>query len=331
MTAQRYRLGNQVVLVQGKHAAALYDLFAGRIQRISTGLGDLMSSGVLRERRDGASAGGLPEQLSAKLVERGFLETCKDNGAEDYRFEHAVPRFPPLRTLSFEVGRDTRLADLARAQRLIFEAIETFSLGSFAFLLRQGFALTDELKLLALEVLAREGYVLCEFWGEAEGVLEELQACLRSAGHGNRAFVSTVSGGANHETGLSEDGRRFVWGSKSALSASALTCRPDVYHLLMTRGESFGCLHFDQEWRVYPDVSERNHQVGMTWDRTGLRSLLACAGLDRYWRFGKDKREKCRDCELRYACPNPLSSRSNPLDLASAPSNCGYSLERGAW
>lgn len=331
MKAPRYRLGNQVVLVHGKHASALYDLFGGRIQRVSSGLGELLSFDVARAWHDAPGADGGLAQLFAKLAARGFLEESKENGAKDYSFEHAAPRFPPIRTISFEVGRHTGQGDLGQAEKLILEAVDGFSLGSFAFLVRAGFGLPDELERLARDLLGRAKYVLCEFWGEDQGVIEKLRSGAASAGNEGRVFASAICTHAKSSTGLSDDGHRFVWGLDSALSASALICRPDFYHLLMSRSESFGCLHFDEKWRIFPDVSESNHQIGFATAYSGVGNLLADAGLNGYWNFGKDRREKCRDCELRYACPNPLSTRSRHRDLASSPANCSYSPERGTW
>jgi hypothetical protein len=332
MTSSRYRLGNQVVLVEGRHASALYDLYHGRIQRISSGLGELLAYEPERSRRQVPSAGDdTAGRLVAKLAARGFLEECHGNSAEDYAFDHVAPRFPPLRTLSFEVGPRTTRQDLERAGRLVLEAIDALCLASFAFLVQPRFELMDELERVALDALARTRYVLCEFWGADGAVVERLASGAVAAGNAGRIMVSKVRGPSGEFAGLPGDGSRLLWEWGSALSASAMICRPDYYHLLMNYSESRGCLHFDEAWRIFPDVSERDYHLGSIDGEQGITEAFDALVADEYWRFGKDRREKCRDCELRYACPNPLSMRSQKRGLGSAPGNCRYDLELGAW
>src|SRR5690606_9996223 len=97
------------------------------------------------------------------------------------------------------------------------------------------------------------------------------------------------------------------------------------------RSESFGCIHIDANREVFPDVSERHYLIQRLSDAQDLSLLLENPKLMIYWSAGKDKRQKCRDCEFRHACPNPIPARSITDDIYSAPSNCTYNLELGTW
>ncbi|WP_374013714.1 hypothetical protein [Pseudoxanthomonas koreensis] len=330
MESTGYRLGNQVVLVHGAHASALYDLFDGRIQRVSSGLGKVLEGVDGHADVPGKYDASVLESLLRRLAERGFLERCQGNGGQRYSFDSKVPRFPPLRTLSFEIGSGTTAEDFGRILNFIADASRRFSLGSFAFLVGGSCDPAGGLEAVVASGLRHARFSICELWcaSEAVGRFKALRSRLP---HPGRVFVSEACDPVHGTIGVDEGGVRSVWDWDAGLLPSAMVCRADYYHLLGMYAECYGCLHFDRDWNVFPDVSEMDFFIGRPGAGVGLDDLLRDERLLGYWKVGKDRRDKCRDCELRYACPNPLSRRSRPDRLGSAPANCSYDLERGRW
>lgn len=323
-----YRLGNQVVIVRGKYSSALYDLYRGKIQRISNDLAEIMPEDgpitpVLAEvTRDSF------EKVAKKLVERGFFEVDNQGQSERFFFGHSLPRFPPLRTISFELTGSTTAEHFAKYKSVILSATEDFSLGAFAFLIQPDFTLVDKLEILILELIDQTRFVLCELWcAEKLNWIIRLQESLE---YTNRFVASSTCDQGDALPGLSETERNIL-GLDSRVSASTLLCRVDYYHLLLNYSESYGCLHFDVDFNTYPDVSERYFHVAINANDINLTELFVDKKINRYWKINKDARRKCKDCELRYACPNPLSQRSKKDDLGSSPGNCDYNLELGTW
>lgn len=330
MFTSKYRLGNQVALVNGRYASALYDLASGRIQRISVGMGELLADDCRRLNKNLCNKNALMTQLSAALAERKFLEECIGNVPENYSFDHVYPRFPPLRTISFHVGYKTNSEDLSKAEQVICDAISKFSLGSFAFLICDEFQLAAEVRGLAERVLSKFQFVLCEFWcvdSEEAGSIGRSKIKQR---YRNRVLIADIKNSKCDSAGITEDSDRLIWPCNSKINVSMFICRPDYYHLLKKHGESYGCIHFDSEWNVFPDVSEFEYCVGAFDDFSSIEEVVIDKRLIEYWGFSKDKRWKCQDCEFRYACPNPLSRRVG-VGLESQPSGCDYDLERGVW
>lgn len=302
----------------------MYDFYSGKIQRISRALGDILSS------PDGIPENAAPSELIDKLVSRGFLTSHRGNSPESYLFEHTAPRLPPLRTISFSVGQGCDVEYLRRAKKLIIEAIENFSLGSFAFLIHKDFTSVRNLTETANGILSECKFTLCEFWCHDPASEALIKSSKKLMKHAGRILFSEVINTSDALPGVSKDGRRLLRDWNSGQSLTALNCRPDFYHLIKVCSESYGCLHFNEQWIVFPDVTEEFYDAGVATATDGIESIMNRKRINKYWNHGKDKREKCRDCELRYACPNPLSKRMERSNLSSAPSNCSYDLRRGA-
>ncbi len=320
---QNFRLSNQVVMVHGKYSSALYDLFGGKIQRISRGLAEAL------ENRGGEMEGGEGESaelyiLVARLMERGFL--CGDaKGAESLRFENKYPRLPSIRTISFEVGGGTGVKEFARIVRIIEEAYEWYGLCSFAFCIDFDKEGLERLDRLVFSLLRRLKFSVCEFWfGDDESFLH-MKNGVAMASYRERIALVDVRG-FNQEA----DDRKALKGWGAEVDKSDFVCSSDFFFLVKNWGESYGCIHFDKSFNAYPDVSELDYFMAPSGDG-GLKEILNKGRLQKYWGVNKDARDKCRDCEYRYACPNPLSKRSVPEILTSAPSNCSYDLEPGLW
>jgi hypothetical protein len=322
-----FRLGNQVVLVQARHAIALYDLKRGRLQRLAGRGADRFRDDCLQGRRlepDGYA--GNPVTL---LHQRGFLERYRGVDTEDFSPDWSVPLFPPLRTLSFEVDHH---ADAARADRIlqfVREATHAHGLLSAVLVVKPGGEAIAA--FLARELLTNAEHLLVETLA-APGC--DVGRC-HSPGHGvdfarRRIRIQAID--ASGLAGLCVDDSRGVLASRQKVGAGVIFVHYSYFHLLKNFGESYGCLHFDAQMRVFPDIAETSYAIGHS-DEGGmsLSELLSHPRTLAYWGMTKDFREKCSGCELRYACANPLAHRVDPDNLSSAPSNCDYDPVDGRW
>lgn len=84
---------------------------------------------------------------------------------------------------------------------------------------------------------------------------------------------------------------------------------------------------------VIPCIFDRDHLCGNV-SKTPLKEILGSKLLQEIWEANKDKIEKCRDCEYRYACRDcrPLA-QGQALDKAwnSCPQWCLYNPYTGEW
>ncbi|MBV2208376.1 MAG: hypothetical protein KUL77_02290 [Thermomonas sp.] len=316
--------------MSGKYAAALYDFAGGRIQRISAGMGNLLADDCLGLNRSLSKKNILVMQLSRALTERKFLEECIGNAYENYSFDHVHPRFPPLRTISFHIGPKTTFDDLNKAEHIIHDAISKLSLGSFAFLICDESNMVAEIEGIAERILNEFQFSLCEFWCDGNKATRSTRCSKVKKKYRDRVLIADIKNSKYASAGITEDSDRLVWPCSSKIDPSMFICRPDYYHLLKNYSESYGCIHFDSEWNIFPDVSDLGYCIGGFDEFLTIEEVVVDKRLIEYWRFSKDKRGKCQDCEFRYACPNPLSRRMG-TGLASQPSNCDYDIERGTW
>jgi radical SAM protein with 4Fe4S-binding SPASM domain len=326
-----FRLGNQVVLVRGKHASALYDLHRGRVQKIANGLADLMTDAAGNDGTLPPEERAIVEQSLARLASRKFVESDRGNGAapvEAFTADWTHPQLPLVRTVSMEVDAATTPETLASMRRLVLDASARAGLCSFAFV--GGSGSMARVLGLAEDLLAGVEFSLCEFWSDAPEVLAAVDSSGLRSRYPGRVIVADASPG-DSSSGITESGTRATQRGGDGIGPGHFICRADYYHLLRNFSESHGCLHVDNQGDVYPDVSEQDYCIGALSRLGDLESLLGNARLLTYWNFGKDQRGKCSDCEFRYVCPNPLSMRADAGDLASAPGNCSYDLEAGAW
>jgi hypothetical protein len=314
-----FRLGNQVALVQGRYADALYDLRARRIRRLSKKASSLVQSQVA-----GAPTPSAPDasehQFLVNLASAGFLETRRAAGSLPYSNDWQWPTsLPPLRTLSFEVDARTDEGRSARISNWISEAITAFGLLSVVLVVSPGGVAAAE--RISGAARARSEHLVVEF----------LPLAGSEARSDNRQHrLEVVPEG--EAVGLGSDDVRRVRALSQPMGPEAFSVSFAFFHLLDKFSESQGCLHFDAALRCFPDIAEADYGLSPDGGETrGLSELLQDPRLREYWASGKNERDKCRDCELRRACPNPIAARSRPEDLRSAPSNCGYDLPSGTW
>lgn len=311
----RLRLANQVVLVDGTHAAALYDLSAIRIRRISAGARELLHS-VL----DGDGSASAPQLRQAEarrfldgLLGAGYLEVSRLSGDAGYfHVPRPYPGWPPMRTLSFVIDHRFDEAASERMTRWLAEASSRFGLVSVLLVDRSegGHAAAR----VELDVARR-----------FPGLLRELITVGRPpATDGTRAVELSPA-----DVVPSMRGPRRVAVAGSRMGPQFLLPAAPVYNLHHLGSESNGCLHVEGDGSVYPDIAETRFRLDAADDT--VAGVMRAAATRKYWSTGKDLRDKCQGCELRYACLNPLAARSLPDQLRSAPANCGYSLPTGTW
>lgn len=79
--------------------------------------------------------------------------------------------------------------------------------------------------------------------------------------------------------------------------------------------------------RNCPSMPEHFGHIGTT----TLKQALAHPGFRKHWHTGKDRIEKCRDCEFRYVCTDCRAYLDRPDDPLSAPLKCGYDPYTCTW
>lgn len=311
------RLGNQSVLVRGAYAALLMDFYSGKMQRISLGVADLLDETVNRD--DFIEITDMSQQESGVLTilkDRGFLHEVCARKSNQFSVDWIYPTFPTIRTISIELdGISNELA--SKFIEFVVSANQSFGMCSVVLLCIESDRTTvDQMvntllqrtKFLIINVVVQESR-LTEF---SEVARAESERTIISA-----APPDNIPGHQNFHA--------------QAVNKASFFCRHDYYHLLKVMGESYGCFHINKCGDVFPETMETNHKVGHI-DLLSLDSLGNI--LDRsipYWNVKKTDRRKCVDCEYRFVCPNPLSARSDKLDLYSEPGNCGYSPAKGVW
>lgn len=105
-------------------------------------------------------------------------------------------------------------------------------------------------------------------------------------------------------------------------------------YLLQTHfSESRGQIHIDAGLTIWPHQNERHYALGALGDIASLPldALFATPQWKHISSATKDSRQKCRDCELRYACLSDYTDRSSASDLHSAPRNCAYDPTASDW
>jgi hypothetical protein len=324
------------MLVHGKHGDALYDLRAMRIRRLSKPASALLQAEVQGDVQ-WTALDARERDFLVQLAATSFLQPRRSALAAPYACDWQWPTaLPPLRTLSFELDSSTDSQALTRILAWIREAIADYGLLSLVLLVAPGG--TDAGDRIANEALAMSEDLIVETLvvGDDGGPDQP-----GHASHASHASNSTPRAVRRHSievveagepVGLGADGCRRVRGARDAIGPEAFIVSFAFFHLLEKFGESHGCLHFDAGLRAFPDIAEENYRLsGEAGESRSLRELLDDARLRHYWSRGKHGREKCRDCELRLACPNPVAARSRVDDLDSAPANCGYDLASGTW
>jgi radical SAM protein with 4Fe4S-binding SPASM domain len=316
-----YRLGNQVEIVRGKHAAALYDYFGGRVQRIPLAAAPLLEQPAIGE----LAPDDIGSAFFQGLVERNYVQPVGDHPGEPFRTEWTLPLLPPLRTLSVDLDRHVDALAIDRVVGLVAEAVAGFGLLNVVLVVDGE---PESLPGLAARLLALDPHLMLELlcsdaaWRTVEVPASDPPRLIR--------IDSAVQGAVPDYQ--HREGRRTAVRHAMPMSPEMLIGNFAYFHLLKEHGESHGCLHVDAVLRVFPDICERDYALAdLRVEPRTVAELVNDERTQRYWSAAKDRREKCRDCEFRYACPNPVAHRSDADDLASAPFNCGYDLETGRW
>lgn len=282
------RLANQTVVVRGARHAALYDLpprGLPRLQRIPLDVASLIESG--ESPRDEAQARWL-----AFLTAAGFVEETTPPRWEPYRPDWSHAYVPALHTITIEVCDESiglveawlRHSPLARTLHYGFYVGSTSS-PCIAGKIASIVAATDA-----------SSFELFEEGSDASTLFHPDGTAI-----GRRTQAPPCDGSVIDKLRLSVvNFRRYLRGSETA-----------------------GQIHIDRYLVVWPHPDEKHYSIG----DACLQSLDAIVAGDRYRTIcenGKDRRDVCRECELRYACAENYTRRVDPHDIRSAPSACAY-------
>lgn len=92
-----------------------------------------------------------------------------------------------------------------------------------------------------------------------------------------------------------------------------------------------GNIFIDGTFNVYPHIFDTEYHLGQARNLDELEEAVKSEAFTRYATIGKDSIRKCKDCEYRRICMNPLWTREDPNDISSAPSNCFYDPYKSEW
>ncbi|MCO7224501.1 hypothetical protein [Pleionea sp. CnH1-48] len=115
------------------------------------------------------------------------------------------------------------------------------------------------------------------------------------------------------------------------VSVNRFTCDFFSYQKCVDGSKGMESLYIDLNKNVYPHPLESSYKLGQAHTIEQLETTLKSSKANIYQKVSKNKVAKCRDCEYRFVCQNPVWSRSDREDLYSEPTNCNYNPIKGRW
>lgn len=309
--------------MRGSAAAALYDLRSARIQRLNAAVLDVVDAACSSSDKESE----YHPDVVCSLIERGFLKKCASE-ISTYIADRITTPLPVLRSISFDLFGSER-PSVEQVASLIHHAEFRYGLINCVLVFER---FDNDAPRFVEECLAATSLVFIEIWS-MHADSESLRRFVKSCAARQRIVLRSLRTGSP-VTNYRQRGpsQRTIACIDAPVSSHSLIVNNLFFWNARLKSESFGCLHFSRNGKIYPDISEKWYSVS-NWPlaTNDLDVLLMDGSLARYWSLSKDGRGKCADCELRYACPNPIGARSIPEDLSSPPANCNYQLDTGRW
>lgn len=279
-----YRLGHQVVVVEGIERAALLNLERQQLHRIPNKLLGFLRNG---NATDDYESGRWLDYL----VSSGFVQHAHPTLWKAYSDDSSVPRLPKLHTISVEF--DPRHVAVY-TEWICASSIPPRHLSLYS---PDGY----------LRNAHRFAKQICE-----RTPLRSFELIKTSKGSPENTWVFEASGkllGSRVKT------RTHL--------LSHITITGTVYSLLTFYGETAGSLHITDELELLPHREERFFKLGRV-DTQSVDEVLGGARYLEYISASKEKRDICKGCEFRRCCLRPNVNRRQSLDLLSGPSDCTY-------
>lgn len=310
------RLGNQTVIVRGKYAALLMDFSRGAMQRISLGAADLIDELVEQDTESDRTLLPAEVDVVSKLEERSFLHHVRARRSRKFSVDWNHPVYPVVRTLSVEFS-GMPIVHMDRLLECLLQWHRTRGILNVAIFCIEAEA--SAVGSIVATILERSERLIVDLV-VPESRKAEFIDIFKASDERVQVTVAPMD---------NIPGSKFF--SHPFVSKASFFCRQDFYHLTKAASESYGCLHIDRNGDIWPDPMESHFKVGEMGSVIANTLDVVLEQSIPYWKANKIGRSKCGDCEYRFVCPNPASTRVDPLDLDSEPGNCRYSPEVGAW
>ncbi len=299
-------------LVEGKYAVAIYDLERKLIQRINIKSYQEILCNSTDKR---------VKELKSKLAMRGFINENHKSNMLHFVYK---PQLPWLRTMVFN------LVDQNRKEIDSIFDICTFAITNHA--LMSCVIITDNISrkilYIIIKLLSSNLNLIVEIWSY-NNIFYSLCHDKTIDKYKDRLIFSKLESDISTIEKIDDYYYRKFPSNESKVSQ--LVINKEFYHYSLTNSESSGCLYFSKG-KVYPSTSEQYFELAQSPNNLlEFEEILKAVRLEKYWSNTKDKREKCNECELRYACTYPNSMRQIKHDIQSAPSSCKYNIIDGRW
>ena len=337
-----FRLRPYVFFVKGVTRSALYDLHRRRIYPIPASAAyvlDRCTEGTVDEMLQsiaGADDRAIARQYLEQLGEMDFGR-YHDDVRTLVPFRHALPEHALSRlailSIDLRAGEDRHAAGPDWGGILRSAARDRGCRQLTAFVDGDGDPEQQTRSMAVLETAAALGLHHMEvvFPGDAVSAAWEALATRL----GLRIALQIPPNASNATYRHLQEARLEVRFSPAAepapISERVLTCDHGSFRRLRHASVHCNSLHIDAQGNVFPWALEKHHLIGRVSDVASFERLMGSSELRTAWTFTKDSVEQCRDCELRYACPQSYTFRSDPERIGSAPVNCGYDPQTGQW
>ena len=332
-----FRLKPHVVMVDGAHRSALYNLYNQKILSIHKSQSLLIHACLSATIEDVLNSIG---DSSSKIIAKENLEELDSLGFGDIHTN--LPNTLPCITdpskfltkrLAF-LSIDIRTSSSEMDWKSILDTAKHEFLCAQICIFISGDPLSQQRELAVLEV-ARELHFhqteivfdassISPFWEEwvgKNGVRIALTSApdvrndqiIRMQGNGIQVRVSPLDS------------------TPPRITPRMFKCDLMTFTRLKAGSVHNNHLHISSNGNAYLWMLETDHCLGKVTGIEDLKNLINSSELSIAWRLSKDRIRKCSICEFRYACENSYTYRSVPSEIDSPPGNCSYSPSEGVW
>lgn len=324
MIQKSFRLLPFVLIVSGIEGAALYDLHKGRLLPLNN----------------------LMKRAINQATSTNSLDKLKESVPTGTTYEECIELFDKLIELKFgryydQEGLKTYMQSTFVQEESTLAPLNSLSISS-DFILQCDVSLFSEfsaqLKLVQSSFLLNGVYLTCS--GNESGSFSRnrivyIQNILESfvnvqIVHERDADKKTIAFWKKvlHSQKIGFSCSDFKGMSRFGKNDLAVTVNAYKH---MTHYSLFGnAIHITGNGDVIPCIHEPDLLLGNIY-RTSLMEITQSKRCYDVWHHTRDKIDKCKDCEFRYACLNPYSFRAKTSDLSSEPLNCNYDPYSGRW
>lgn len=303
-------LRSKMCVVRGEYSGALYDLQNGRIRRISLDLCDLLQTASLDhlyESYEWARA------AIDRLTQLGYVCDVLAPAAQSYSPGCLHPILPSIRLVRVDLTLARSGYQLDRIFGLISHAADRYNLLTCILRFSPSW-LPSKLSAPLTQIVQKHKALILglEATDETQALTSELEKGFASCGRVRKVrVIDQMSVSPEH----------------------SLRCDDIHFSLLRNASESDGQLRIDSDGKMFPGIVERTYVIGTLVEITSAEfdAAIRSEAARKYWGTTKDQVQKCKDCELRYACLHPRALRTDATRIESTPFGCSYDPSVGVW